>query len=508
MAILTGNDWVEIAPAGGSVGKNIIVPLGEALISLGVPDALTQAIKIGGAAGRSVVEGRSFTSEPGVAVWIRALSQLVTYTIGDSAGQGGGTPVPTRLAGNNQLYALGDSRTLDNFRPNALAPNDDDSPELTNGMRANIGPVNHARAVLRGKADFRKEWCNGEGGETSAGILANQFPAALASSCKILMLLAGVNSTNSGSVTAAEAVGHIATMATQWAESEADRVALLWDEVPCDNLDNAKHAAIRDGIRALHDPAAGIYVMPTWNEVATSPDSNSYDAAYFRDNLHWNVTGAQRLGRDVLAPAIAAVLPVDAVEAHARPGVLPSLYGLDANSEFQTSGGLVTGWTQTAITGVTYSSEVADSHIWLVVTVSNVVGLNGSGIIFPSASTVPAGFTAGTSGVDGCMLVKRLGLSNIVRCDIEQRKQSGTRLFDRQQRANVFATDLNTSGSGTYATYGFIEDSVDTEILWIDNGFLDAAATQLRPWWINIVGLPGSPASGVFKFALPQLRGN
>ncbi len=94
---LSSETWTEIIAAGGSVGKTVSVNMGEALVFLGAPDPLRKAIKLGGAADRTL------HVPAGIAVNARSVGPRVLLTTGDRSAGGGSSPVvPT----NNRLASM------------------------------------------------------------------------------------------------------------------------------------------------------------------------------------------------------------------------------------------------------------------------------------------------------------------------------------------------------------------------------------------------------------------
>lgn len=100
---LTADAWTEVIASGGSSDQMIVLGMGEALISLGVPGAATSAIKMGGAARASLLDGRIFIAPAGTAVWMRPVGGRVIFSTGATAG-GAPTPTPTPAPTKELIY--------------------------------------------------------------------------------------------------------------------------------------------------------------------------------------------------------------------------------------------------------------------------------------------------------------------------------------------------------------------------------------------------------------------
>ncbi len=155
-----------------------------------------------------------------------------------------------RLPANTAAYALGDSRTLDNFR---------------NGYPSN-GYGSALRELAAGRVYLEKPFNGGWSGETAVDIYANRFQAALDSGAAILVLLAGTNDAEQG-VTLQACLDALDGMIDDWVASDPGRVVVVADEAPAGGAyaaNNAYHASIRDHIRGRADAAAGIFVWNLW----------------------------------------------------------------------------------------------------------------------------------------------------------------------------------------------------------------------------------------------------
>lgn len=382
-----------------------------------------------------------------------------------------------RLAANNRVAALGDSRTLDNFR---------------SGTLTNIGPMTWARQLSLGRIDFRKSRNNGVGGATTEEIRANQFPAVLASDAAILVLLGGVNDSNSGAISAQRTLENLGHMARTFVQSDPGRVCLLLDEVPVAGLGYPdKQIAVRDGVRALADPAAGLVVVPSWNALATAPDGASPVGWAYRDGVHWAKRGAFAVGREIWQALSRVTRTYDP---QTRAGVL-------LGGDFVTSGTAPAGWTVPSGTGITTRMEEANGLNWLVMGFSGVASLNVSAYV--SSTAIPAGLTPGTSLADVQMRYRiDAGSENLSFVGLEIRRQSGQRL---SAASGELATDGFDMGSTFETASGPLPPDAIDGLLAPPPGDL-AGATQLRPFWVTIRGIAGQPASGTVRVAMPQLR--
>ena len=79
---LTADAWAEVVAAGGSAPQMIVIDIGEALVSIGTPNALTNALRLGGASGRNITDGRMMTVPAGAAVSLRPAGPRVVGYVG------------------------------------------------------------------------------------------------------------------------------------------------------------------------------------------------------------------------------------------------------------------------------------------------------------------------------------------------------------------------------------------------------------------------------------------
>lgn len=396
-----------------------------------------------------------------------------------------------RLAGNSKGYALGDSRVLDSARA------------LT---YTNVGPHAWARSLLKGQLTLELANINGVGGARTDMILANQFPAALASDAKTLMLLAGTNDTRSGTTPLAASIANLNAMIDQWTGSAADRIVIVADESPWDATstttgDQAQLIAIRNHIRSRHSPKDGVYVWPLWNAATGGSDAFAPLADTYRTDpdggrLHWAIPGAAR-GGQALANLLAPLLPANAF--FTRP--------VTAGGDFVPSGLLPVGWAVGVVSGITTRMEVAEGLNWLVIEIAPPVdggfaGVLGTFSINVTATAIPAGFVAGTTNVQSSIRYKvDQGSKNIRVIALQMNRQSGTAL---KVSGSNNAADIAHMGSAYDANLAIPSDLAIDGVLHAPVGLFDATATQLRPWFINITSRTSLPMSGTLRFALPQ----
>ncbi|MBB3951194.1 SGNH/GDSL hydrolase family protein [Aureimonas jatrophae] len=385
--------------------------------------------------------------------------------------------VSRRLAATNRVYALGDSRTLDNMRSGGLTT---------------VGPMVWARQLSLGRITYGKLSNNGVGGATTAAIRAQQFPQALASDASVLVLLAGVNDANTGSLGSADTISNLTAMARDFVASDPGRVCLLLDELPVSGLQKPEqHLAVRDGIRALHDPAAGIVVVPSWNALALASDDAQPQSWAYRDGIHMAKRGAFSVGREIWAALQRVTTTFDPAT---RPGVL-------LGGNFVTAGAGPEGWTVPTGTGIATRMEAADGLNWLVMSFSGITGLQSSAYV--TATTIPGGLVAGQTLAEAQIRYRLdAGSQNLSLVAMELRRQSGQRL---QAASGEPATDGLDMGTSLEGISGALPPDAIDGLLRPPPGDL-TGATQLRPFWITVRGLPGQVASGTVRLALPQLR--
>src|SRR5690606_21451155 len=115
-----------------------------------------------------------------------------------------------------------------------------------------------------------------------------------------------------GSLTASQSLENIADWIA--VQRGAGKVVIIGDETPRLDLTNetvpplSEHIAVRDGIRAMHNPAQGVYVAPTWAALASSGDPDMANANLLYDNVHANPTGGFALGA-AFASVISSLYP-------------------------------------------------------------------------------------------------------------------------------------------------------------------------------------------------------
>lgn len=388
-----------------------------------------------------------------------------------------------RLAGNAKGYALGDSRVLDSLRA---------------ATYTNVGPHAWARSLLKGRLSLELANINGVGGARTDQILTTQFPAALASDAKTLMLLAGTNDCRSGTTPLSASVANLNAIIDQWVASSSDRIVIIADEAPWDPAstatgDQAQQMAIRDHIRSRHSPRNGVYVWPLWQAVTGGNDgftplSDTYRTDPDGARLHWAVPGGVRGGL-ALAKILDPLLPANGF--FARP--------VTAGGDFTGTGIAPTGWSAPSGAGITTRMETADGLNWLVV---ELAGVLGTITLSATATAIPPGFTAGTTNVQSSIRYRvDANSQNIRLIGLQMNRQGGTAL--KVSGANN-ATDIAHMGS-SYDPNGSIPADVSVDgVLYTPIGIFAADATQLRPWFINITSRTSLPMSGTIRFALPQ----
>ncbi len=388
-----------------------------------------------------------------------------------------------RLAGNSKGYALGDSRVLDSMRASTYT---------------NVGPHAWARSLLKGRLTLELSSISGVGGARTDQILATQFPAALASDAKTLMLLAGTNDCRSSTTPLSASIANLNAMIDQWVASAADRIVVVADEAPWDPTSTAtgnqtQEMAIRDHIRSRHNPGEGVYVWPLWQAVTGGNDGftplpDTYRTDTDGARLHWAVPGGVRGGL-ALAKILDPLLPENSFFARA----------VTAGGDFTGTGIAPTGWNATTGAGITTRMEIAENLNWFVMELTGVLGTITSSI---TATSIPTGFTAGSTNVQSSIRYRvDAGSQNIRSIALQMNRQSGTAL---KVSGSSNATDIAHMGS-TYDANGSIPtDKAIDGVLLTPVGLFDATATQLRPWFINIVSRTSLPMSGTIRFALPQ----
>lgn len=204
----------------------------------------------------------------------------------------GGIPVSEGVGGlkpvGTGLIVDGDSRPAVSF--------------TSSGARRDNKGLVHAAALLTSQRfDTAPAQSVGVASQTSTQVLARAAATIALSGGAVL----GLFSTNDrGSLTAAQSLANISSWIA--ALRAAGKIVLMCDETPRTDLTStllAEHVAVRDGIRAMHNPVGGVYVVPTWNALASAGDNQRADASLLYDAIHANPKGGF-----ALAVAIASVV--------------------------------------------------------------------------------------------------------------------------------------------------------------------------------------------------------
>lgn len=391
-----------------------------------------------------------------------------------------GAPVaPPRLAGSNLGYAIGDSRFTATTSP-------------AGGYNQRY-PLTPARQLLNGQLHLPYGNIQAVGGYTIAQVRDNLFAGAMASTAKVLIVLAGTNDGGSNPVANAAI---IAAMADDWVDSAPDRVIVILDEVPWGGAssDKAGHQTLRDGIRALADPARGIYIAPSWRAVTGGDDGTVPLADTYRDDRHFAIPGSIRVGR-ALAEALAPLLP--AYDFFGQATALAQAFGAGtlAANDIGTNSTLSAG-------SYTTSMVLHEGEYWLQVQLNNALGAVN---VYRSSSTVPAGWVAGTTLFESNMdFILLEGHENIRQASFYAVKQSGQNEPHYSTGAGV--GDANHSGSTSDALDLSYPAGEYRGTYWSPRFRHAADATQLRPWWVNIVSRTSLPMKGTLLLRRPQTR--
>jgi len=349
-----------------------------------------------------------------------------------------------RVAGNTLAYALGDSRTAQNL--------------FGGNWRNNGNGVTFGRQLIHQRLRLNVAQINGGSGETAATIRSTRFPTALASSARLLILLAGVNQGSS----LEQDIADLSAMAQGWVASAPDRVVWLFDELCPDSTMTGgssfvgakmtRHVALRDAIRALSNPRGGIYIVPSWQQSTGGNDGIVADPLFYipADGIHCGPYGAFKLGRMLAAnTALLASIPT---------------FNVYASRTFTTdqtmTGDNFTGPGTVAAAGL---SLIGTGHSSVGVSALDNDGvqwaefnLNGSADFQVNRSTgpLPAGVTAGVTTVQGILRYRvASGLTNVRGMQLEVFKQAGTS-FGNADGANAGASSEWGSIPFTETTYG------------------------------------------------------
>lgn len=395
-------------------------------------------------------------------------------------------PALPRLAGSNLAYALGDSRTAQNV-------------DNTYHYSWRGSGATNARKLLNGRLTLPIANINGGSGETAATIRSTRYPTAKASSAKVLILLAGINQGTS----LAQDIADVTYMCEDWVGSASDRIVAVLDEHPggtqagWNSTRIERHADLRDAIRLLHDPTAGIYVVPSWDAIAAAPDGDEPAAGMLVSaDIHPAIPGGVALGlalTSVLDPLLPDYSPYDDAAFVTGTGL---------------NGGNFAGVTGNAISvaGLT-SGSVASSRMvvdgdttWAELTLNTT----SQASVNLSAGTLPGEVTPGTTKLASMLMVKvHAGLAHCRQIQLKQIRQSG----------NDIGSNAGTDSRhpGTIYEYGLIafSDSEDTILLLrTPPTTVDAAATQVR-WQLILtperIGGVDQTMAGLVSIAFPGM---
>lgn len=392
----------------------------------------------------------------------------------------GSRPVARRIAGNSIGYAIGDSRSRATASP-------------AGGYNQRY-PLTVARQLCAGQLDLHYANIHSVGGYTPQQVHDDLFDGALASAADTLIVLVGTNALG-GSPAMNAAI--IADMAAEWTASSPTRVIHILDEAPWGGTDGdeAGHQALRDAIRALSNPAGGVYIVGSWRAITGGDDGITPLADSYRDNLHFAIPGSIRVGR-ALAESLLSALPER--DFHGQATALAQSFSLGtlAANDMASNTGITAGTVATSM--VTHEGET-----WLQV---QLVGVLGAVNVYRSSNAIPGGWIAGTtlfeSNIDFILLA---GHTNVRRIGLYCMKQSGTP--NPHYSTGVGVGDGEHGGGADDAIDLSYPDGVELRgTLWTPRLRLAADATQLRPWWVTIASRTSLPANATLLLRRPQCR--
>lgn len=363
-----------------------------------------------------------------------------------------------RLPGNTLATAVGDSRTAQ------LAQN-------TTSWSHNAAGQHLATALSGGR--IRLPFANvfGGSGETPATIRSTRYPSGKATAARILILLAGVNQGTS----LAQDIADVTYMVTDWVASSSDRIVIVYDEMPTDSgagwdaTKKARHAALRDAIRALNNPNAGIYVFGSWRIATGGNDGDTpVSGFYMSDGLHPIAKGSLLLGRGLTSSSIMKAIP--SFNPYAGLTFAPGVT-LDGANFLGTTGDALSVASLTT-TNVVSSRMVVDGPItWAELTLNATVPQ-----INPNYAGMPVGITAGVTTVSAIALVKvHAGTTGLRTLQLTPIKQSAgslgtTTYLDMQNRGSAANDGPIVADTDLYfylRTPPFVVDGTATQARWI-----------------------------------------
>ena len=368
---------------------------------------------------------------------------------------------PARVAGSNTVVYIGDSRAQWMAGPI--------------GAYNSRYPFTALRQKMRGRLHSGWNYTFATGGFSLASIYSTHFPQAMASDAKTCVLLGGVN--DAGNTPEASAA-LVATMMAEWTARGPDYVFVACDDCPPDAWagNMVGHVQFRDLVRGLEDPAAGKRVWRTWFDITGGTDGTTAIAGAYMDGTHFATTGAfATCGTGI--PLFEEILPAFDLLGSPKSGQqIVSLGSLAANDLSQNRTGSVGTYVASVVTfeGAPWVQLVA-------------TGADGNAGIYRTSGTVPGSFVAGTSvGQSVCEYVLLDGHSNVRNINLGAYKQSGSDL-----KANVpsgaAAFDGHHSGSSFDASIGSMPPGEHRGYLWTPPYLYDAAATQFKPWWVQLL---------------------
>lgn len=252
-------------------------------------------------------------------------------------------------------------------------------------------------------------------GEGTTAILARAATTAASSAQAVLALM----STNDrGVLTAAQSLANIASWVAIM--RAANKVVFLCDEMPRTDLSGSlltEHLAVRDGIRAMINPAGGVYIVPTWNAIASPTNNQVADPDLLYDIVHPNSRGASVASAAVMPTISYAYDSREVLSGGTNSIINPGMTGTAGTVTAPALGVAPTSWNfnvraDLAPAIATGSKVTQDGKEWARISISGT----------PTAGTIPearffqevsiVGFNTGDV-VEGLMRVKITSLSGI-----------------------------------------------------------------------------------------------
>ena len=390
------------------------------------------------------------------------------------------------IAANTTLSLLGDSRPARvNFSSQFIN---------ANGFPAWF------RRNLFGQADFNKANDFAVAGYTTQQVVDNTLASCAASSAGSVLILVGINDIGAG-MTLTQTNANLDTIVSTM--HAAGKVVFICDELPTNDVDGSPtaiyHAGIRDHIRTFNNPGSLIFVLPSWNSIAVSPDSNAAVAGSYPDtpgDIHPTSVAGNAIVMASLS-IVSGALP--RTNLFTRPGVL---YGGDFNTAGggTASGGVIgtvpSGWTANLNSGtgaIACSMVQEDGLNWMQ---AAITGGTATEFTFYTGSLI-SGFTPGTSYID--MLIRcrvTAGVTGFSRLRLVSLRDGGT--------AVPCANGDPAYDSGNQATDLVPTTGLDL-LLWLPHVLVPADATSINQR-IEFKANVGVSCSGTIKFAIPQVR--